>query len=95
MGTRYVSEDVEAIIQAAVREVYLVPERPTFRELVRQVAARCRSRGEQPATAPGYWCQVIEMHQVRLKLAVNLGQIRDSCTELSVNTPHNPVESPG
>ena len=95
VGTRYVSEDVEAIIQAAVREVYLVAERPTFRELVRQVAARCRSRGEQLAAAPDYWCQVVEMHQVRLKLAVNLGQIRDSCTELKVNAPHNPVESHG
>ena len=51
MGTRFISESVEAIIQAAVREVYLVPERPTFRELVRQVAARCRRRGEQPPDA--------------------------------------------
>src|SRR5579871_5518976 len=31
-GTRLISESVEAIIQSAVREVYLVPERPTFRE---------------------------------------------------------------
>jgi putative transposase len=51
VGTRFISESVEAIIQAAVREVYLVPERPTFRELVRQVAARCRRRGEQPPDA--------------------------------------------
>jgi hypothetical protein len=51
VGTRSISEGVEAIIQAAVREVYLVPERPTFRELVREVAARCRSRGEQPPDA--------------------------------------------
>ena len=51
MGTRFISESVEAIIQAAVREVYLVPERPTFRELVRQVVARCRRRGEQPPDA--------------------------------------------
>jgi putative transposase len=35
VGARFISESVEAIIQAAVREVYLVPERPTFRELVR------------------------------------------------------------
>ena len=51
VGTRFISEGVEAIIQAAVREVYLVPERPTFRELVRQVATRCRKRGEQPPDA--------------------------------------------
>jgi putative transposase len=51
VGKRFISESVEAIIQAAVREVYLVPDRPTFRELVRQVAARCRSRGEQPPDA--------------------------------------------
>ena len=50
-GTRYISEGVEAIIQTAVREIYLVPERPPFRELVRQVAARCRSRGEPPPDA--------------------------------------------
>jgi putative transposase len=47
VGMRFISGGVEAIIHAAVREVYLVPERPTFRELVRQVAARCRKRGEQ------------------------------------------------
>jgi DDE domain/Helix-turn-helix domain len=46
-GTRFVSANVEAIIQTAVREIFLVPERPTFRELVRQVAARCRSQGER------------------------------------------------
>jgi putative transposase len=44
VGTRFISEGVEAIIQAAVREVYLVPERPTFRELVRQVARRTATR---------------------------------------------------
>jgi hypothetical protein len=51
VGTRFILEGVEAIIQAAVREVYLVPERPTFRELVPHVAARCRRRGEQPPDA--------------------------------------------
>ena len=36
-----------------------------------------------------------EAHQIRLKLAANLVRIRDFCTELEVNAPHNPVESHG
>jgi len=59
------------------------------------IAGSMQGNAPLPAAAPGYWCQAVEMHQVRLKLAVNLGQIRDSCTELNVNAPHNPVESHG
>jgi putative transposase len=47
VGTRYISEGVEADHS----NCYLVPERPPFRELVRQVVARCRSWGEQPPDA--------------------------------------------
>jgi putative transposase len=50
-GARYISDGVEEIIHAAAREIYLVPERPPFRELVRQVAARCRNQGEQAPDA--------------------------------------------
>jgi putative transposase len=48
VGTRGISEAVETIIHETIGEIYLVPERPPMRELVRQIAARCRSRGEQP-----------------------------------------------
>jgi len=59
------------------------------------IAGSMRGNAPLPAAAPGYWCQAVEMHQVRLKLAVNLGQIRDFCTELNVSAPHDPVESYG
>jgi putative transposase len=45
VGTRAISETVEAIIQASIRDVYLVPERPPIQELIRQVAVRCRAQG--------------------------------------------------
>jgi hypothetical protein len=53
--------------------------------------------GDAPLTAGalGYVCQAVEAHQIRLKLAANLGQIRDFCTQLDVNARHNPVESYG
>jgi putative transposase len=50
IGTQVISDAVEAIIQEAIQEVYLVPERPPMRELARQIAARCHRRGEQPPT---------------------------------------------
>ncbi len=50
VGTRTISEAVETIIQEAIREIYLVPERPPMRELARQIAARCRRQGQQPPT---------------------------------------------
>jgi hypothetical protein len=59
------------------------------------IAGSMRGNAPLPAAAPGYWCQAVEMHQVRLKLAVNLGQIHDFCTELNANAPHNPIESHG
>lgn len=52
IGTQAISEAVEAIIQAAIKEVYLVPERPPFQELVKHVAVRCRAQKERvPAAA--------------------------------------------
>jgi hypothetical protein len=53
--------------------------------------------GDAPRTAGalGYVCQAVEAHQIRRKLAANLVQIRDFCTQLDVNAPHNPVESHG
>jgi putative transposase len=50
VGTRIISEAVETIIQEAIYEIYLVPERPPMRELARQIAARCHRRGEQAPT---------------------------------------------
>jgi len=50
VGTRVISEAVETLIQEAIREIYLVPERPPMRELARQIAVRCRRQGEQPPT---------------------------------------------
>ncbi len=49
-GMRAISEAVEEIIDETIKSVYLVPERPPMKELVRQVAMRCRMRGEQPPT---------------------------------------------
>jgi hypothetical protein len=59
------------------------------------IAESMRGTTPLPVAAPSYWCQAVEVHQIRLKLAVNLGQIRDFCTELNVNALHNPVESRG
>ena len=50
VGTRVISQEVEEIIQKSIHDIYLVPERPPLKELVRQVAARCRVGGEQPPT---------------------------------------------
>jgi putative transposase len=50
-GTQVISDEVETIIQEAIREVYLVPERPTLQELIRVVTARCRVRGQRPPVA--------------------------------------------
>ena len=47
------------------------------------------------AGALGYVSQAVEAHQIRLKLAANLVQIRDFCTQLDGNAPHNSVESHG
>jgi hypothetical protein len=55
------------------------------------IAGSMRDKAQLPVGGPGYLCQAIEAHQIRLKLAVNLVQIRDFCTELDVNAPHNPV----
>jgi hypothetical protein len=41
-----------------------------------------------PDGGPSYLCQAIEAHQIRLKLAANLVQIRDFCTELDGNALH-------
>jgi putative transposase len=51
VGTRAISEAVEIIIQDSIKDIYLVPERPSFQELIRQVAARCRAQGEPPPAA--------------------------------------------
>jgi hypothetical protein len=59
------------------------------------IVGSMRGTAPLPVAAPSYWCQAVEVHQIRLKLAVNLGQIRDFCTELNVNALHNPVESRG
>lgn len=51
IGTRLLSPEVESIIAAAIKEVYLRPERPTMRALVRDVQRRCYTCGLR---APAY-----------------------------------------
>ena len=43
----------------------------------------------------GFQCQAVEVHQVRLKLAVNLRQIHAFCRELDVAGPNHNAESHG
>jgi hypothetical protein len=57
------------------------------------LAGSMRDGAPLPAGGPGYLCHAVEAHQIRLKLAANLVQIHDFCTELDVNATHNPVES--
>jgi len=57
------------------------------------IAGSLRDGTPLPVGGPDYLCQAVEAHQIRLKLAVNLVQIRDFCTELDANAPHNPGES--
>ena len=59
------------------------------------IAGSMRGNAPLPSAASGYLCQAVEMHQIRLELAVNMRQIREFCLELDVNAPHNPVESHG
>ena len=47
------------------------------------------------AKTSGFLCQAVETHQVRLKLAANLRQIREFCREFDVTAPHNTVEFHG
>jgi putative transposase len=48
VGTLAIPESVENIIQESIKKIYLVPERPSLKELTRYVAARCHACGEQP-----------------------------------------------
>ena len=53
------------------------------------IAEFMRDGAPPPPGSPGYLCQAVEAHQIRLKLAANLVQIRNFCTELDVSAPHN------
>jgi len=57
------------------------------------IAGSLRDGTPLPVGGPDYLCQAVEAHQIRLKLALNLVQIRDFCTELDANAPHNLGES--
>jgi len=46
------------------------------------VARSLRGNAPLPSAAPGNLCRVVEMHQVRLTLAVNLRQIHEFCLKL-------------
>jgi hypothetical protein len=54
-------------------------------------------RGDVPVrfADSGFQCQAVEVHQVRLKLAVNLRQIHAFCRELDVAGPNHNAESHG
>ena len=45
------------------------------------IAGSMRNGAPRPVSGPDYLCQVVEAHQIRLKLAANLVQIRDFCAE--------------
>ncbi len=59
------------------------------------IAGVMRGSAPSPSAESGYLCQAVEMHQVRLKLAVNLRQIREFCLKFDDTAPHNTVESHG
>jgi putative transposase len=50
-GTRILDPAIEAVIEAAIDEFYLVPERPTLAKLVQEVARRC---AKATLSAPTY-----------------------------------------
>ncbi len=45
------------------------------------IAGSMRDGAPLPVSGPDYLCQAVEAHQIRLKLAANLVQIRDFCAE--------------
>lgn len=59
------------------------------------IAGLMRGNAPPPLVVPGYLCQAVEMHQVRLRLAVNLRQVREFCLKFDVDAPHNVAESHG
>ena len=59
------------------------------------IAGSMQGNAPLPTAASGYLCQAVEMHQVSLRLAVNLRQICEFFLELDGNALHNPVESHG
>ena len=60
-------------------------------------AAAGLMRGDAPPAGveSGYLCQAVETHEVRLRLTVNLRQIREFCLEFDANAPHSAAESHG
>ena len=54
-------------------------------------------RGDEPVllTDSVFQCQAVEMHQVRLKLTVNLRQIYAFCRELDVAGPNHNAKFDG
>jgi len=50
LGSRRLVKDVEAIIDVALRQYYLVRERPSFSRIVREIQAECEAKGFQLPT---------------------------------------------
>lgn len=50
LGSTRLVRDVEAIIDLALRQYYLVRERPSFSRIVREIQAECDAKGFQPPT---------------------------------------------
>ena len=50
LGSRRLVRDVEAIIDMALRQYYLVRERPSFSRIVREIQAECEAKGLQLPT---------------------------------------------
>lgn len=50
LGSKRLAQDVEAIIDRALRRFFLVRERPSFLRIVREIHAECEEKGFQPPT---------------------------------------------
>lgn len=50
LGSKRLAQDVEAIIDRALRRFFLVRERPSFLRIVREIHAECDEKGFQPPT---------------------------------------------
>ncbi len=81
--------DAAAKLGISVASLYRLIQR--FREDRRVSVLLPRKAGRPAGTR--YISEAVEMHQVRLRLTVNLRQIREFCLEFDANAPHNAAES--